>query len=870
MCVLTRTWRLMVTGVLVLLLVLVVVAGREQSNAHADTVVTISPTEFGLAFVNSAETPRRSERIQRGVTAGARLDRFPLYWHYIETAPGQFNWSNQDKAIRDDEAHGLGVLAILLGVPSFYFPYQTASAENQPPMPPVGGSILRLVTQRPADATRVCGPPPPKGLFEPVFADGTDEPGHGKAINPANPWARFVALAVQRYKPGGTAGTHVRYWEVWNEPDLCQFWNGSPQEYARLLKVAYLVIKHYDPEATVLWGGLAHYEQPDFLTVLVNTLAQDPMASRYNGFFDAAASHQYSASWQGYHYTKRIRDALAAVGWGHKPIWITESGVPVCDDYPGPPCPSPYRANPLEQASYIWQNIAYTRMAGGGPIFHFQLHDDCGNVVAPNSPDGFGLRKNDPDSYCSPANAEPRLSYTAFRVAVRYLSHTEFLWGDMQDGVVRRVAFYDPATRERRLMVWNTAGEPAEGRVPATANSARLVSLDGSEQLITPVNGEYRLSLAPATNRNRPGSSLYTIGGPPYLIVERDTVPPRVELGVPPVVPLAFTVTWGVEDLGSGVASVAVWVQQEGGVWQKWLDGQPAVGQATFQALEPGRYRFGVVAADRAGNRHTAPTGVVETLATDRPATVQVSGRVVDLRGRPVPRARVWVGDWLAFARADGRFALTVPAGRWDVRVGDRVVLKGVQITANTTLDLLFPTNSQVNNGDFGNGLNNWTLSGSTPATVETWPGTQDAALRLAPTFVPDSCDCVPGEDGSRGGNSTVSQLVRVPTQDPALALRYRVESQETEPGHDKFEVIVVDEQNRAHYLYVQETGSEDRLLFLDLAAFAGQQVRLILNLYQSSPQRPTTAWVDWVTVASAEPPNLPPVFEAFLPLVSR
>ena len=857
--------RLFVWGMLLALLTLS--AGGEGWSAGSDAVVTVSQAEFGLAFVNSAEAPRRGERIRRGVTAGARLDRFPLYWHLIETEPGAFDWTNADRAIRDDEAHGLGVLAVLLGVPSFYFPYQTARAQAQPTLPPVGGSILR---REPAGAERVCGPPPPKGLFEPVFTDGSDEPGPGKTVNPANPWARFVSLAVQRYRPGGAAGTHVRYWEIWNEPDLCQFWNGSPQEYARLLKVAYLVIKHYDPQATVLWGGLAHYEQPDFLTVLVNTLAQDPLAPRYNGFFDAAASHQYSASWLGYRYTKRVRDVLASVGWGHKPVWITESGVPVCDDYPGPPCPSPYRANPLEQAAYIWQNVAYTRMAGGGPIFHFQLHDDCGNVVAPNSPDGFGLRKNEPDSYCSPANAEPRPAYTAFQVVTRYLSRTEFLWADVQDGTVRRVAFYDPATRERRLMVWNVGGEPTVGRVPATGDSARRVALDGSEAVITPVNGEYQLALTPATNQNYPDSSLYTIGGPPFLLVERDTRPPEGQVDLPPVVPLTFTVKWQVRDLGSGVASVAVWVQREGEAWQQWLTGQPARGEATFQAPAPGRYRFGVVAADRAGNGHTAPTGVVETLATDRPVTVQVRGQVVDLRGRPVPRARVWVGNALAYARADGRFALSVPAGRWDVRVGDRVVRRGLLFTADTTLTLLFPATSRVLNGDFEDELTHWTPGGSTPATVETWPGTQDRALRLAPTFVPDPCGCVPGEDGSVGGNSTVSQQVRVPDDQPALALWYRVESEETEPGHDKFEVIVVDEQNRAHYVYVQETSSEARFLFLDLAPFAGQQVRLILNLYQSSPQRPTTAWVDLVTLGRGVPPDVPPVFETFLPLVSR
>lgn len=61
-------------------------------------------------------------------------------------------------------------------------------------------------------------------------------------------------------------------------------WSGTPEEYARLLKVAYLVIKQVDPAATVLWGGLAHFANGDFLPRLMAALQADPMAA------DAGAS----------------------------------------------------------------------------------------------------------------------------------------------------------------------------------------------------------------------------------------------------------------------------------------------------------------------------------------------------------------------------------------------------------------------------------------------------------------------------------------------------------------------------------------------------------------------------------------------------
>jgi hypothetical protein len=50
-------------------------------------------------------------------------------------------------------------------------------------------------------------------------------------------WANYVAAIVTRYK------SDVHYWEVWNEPDLAEFWNGTPAQYAALLDVTSSTIK---------------------------------------------------------------------------------------------------------------------------------------------------------------------------------------------------------------------------------------------------------------------------------------------------------------------------------------------------------------------------------------------------------------------------------------------------------------------------------------------------------------------------------------------------------------------------------------------------------------------------------------------------
>ncbi len=704
--------------------------------------------------------------------------------------------------------------------------------------------------------TACTGPVAPRGLSEPIFTDGTDRPGTNKQVNGNNPWARFVDRAAQRYRPGGTGGFHVQLWEVWNEPDLCQFWMGSVSEYARLVKVAYLVIKWRDPGATVLWGGLAHFEQPAFLDGLISQLRSSPMSAEFDGFFDGAAAHHYSVLSNGLEWTRRVRTKLDAVGWQHKPIWITESGVPICNDYPGPACDwqstfSAWRAQPYEQAAYIWENIAYTRMAGGGPILQFMLHDDCGNVVAPNSPDGFGVVKNESSSYCSPAGAQTRVGYRAFQLAAQYLQDTELLWEEIQDGSVRQVAFYHHPTKERRLMTWALTAAGATARVAATGSSARRIAVDGVETALTPVNGQYQIGLPGYTNRNWwKGGSVYDVGiyGLPYLVVERDTQPPSATIsGIAPQSPPSFAFQWQATDRGSGIGYVEVLYQLGDGPWRTHGTGLPASGTLAFTGIAGQHVRFAVLAVDRAGN--TTPFVVAaQTDIVDAPPVVSVTGRVRRVNGAAAAGVAVAVGGVAGTTGAGGDFSLAVPPGTWNVQVAGQTVINGQAIGANTALDLLLPAaGNTVGNSGFAAGLTGWQQMGSSPLAVEALPGSSEPALHLATGFVANPP--VPGEEGSTGGNSTVYQNVNVPAGQPYLAMMLRIDSAETSAGHDWFEVLVGFQGQNTQMLKFS-TGRANAPVFVPMSAYAGRSVTLYLNVYQSSPNRRTSAWVDQVTLA--------------------
>jgi hypothetical protein len=506
-------------------------------NYTAPQPVVSSTSELGLAFVSSAEAPANETRYQRAQAIGSHLNRWPMYWPQIEKNPvGQprvFDWSAQDANITADLNRGLTVLPILMLTP---IGLDTGGSLLVQP-PKVGDGLRRQMQDRSINLPSAPSSQssPPQGLYLSVFSDGSDEPGPGKTINPNNRWAVFVNAAVNRYKPGGslaqaqgwTGDKGVRHWEIWNEEDLSFFFSGTPADFARIQKVAYLAAKHTDPNAIIVFGGLAHFEKPTWLNDVLNVIATDPMSTTYNGFMDAVASHSYSWAWQTFGYLFEDRARLNARGLTGVKLWLTETGLPVCDDPPYVFCASPYRGSMSEQADYLIQTVAWATWLNTEKIIWFQLYDDAGNDC---QYDAFGLVRNPPTGPCTARDGSPRLAHTTFNVARQHLTGVQPYWRDRRTGATTHwsgnqeiLAFKRPATGERIVTMWARKNMADTVILTATSTSAVLITPDGSSQTITPVNGVYSINLPAATNYSTPtndGSA--AIGGSPRILVELD------------------------------------------------------------------------------------------------------------------------------------------------------------------------------------------------------------------------------------------------------------------------------------------------------------------------------------------------------------
>lgn len=88
------------------------------------------------------------------------------------------------------------------------------------------------------------------------YAQGV-KAGRPHAVPPdPQKYAELVERVIEHYD------RYVAVYEVWNEPDLQQFWRGTPEEYERFVAYITDVIRRKAPGKLVITGGLAHLVIP--------------------------------------------------------------------------------------------------------------------------------------------------------------------------------------------------------------------------------------------------------------------------------------------------------------------------------------------------------------------------------------------------------------------------------------------------------------------------------------------------------------------------------------------------------------------------------------------------------------------------------
>ncbi|MDQ3706843.1 MAG: glycosyl hydrolase [Chloroflexota bacterium] len=112
--------------------------------------------------------------------------------------------------------------------------------------------------------------------------------GSSRVVPPARyeEWAELVAATVRHVNVERQLG--VRYWEVWNEPNLWDFWQGSYQQYLRLYDVTVEAAIKVDPSIRIGGPAVASY-QPDH----IDEFMQHEARQGQKGRVDFVSWHSY-------------------------------------------------------------------------------------------------------------------------------------------------------------------------------------------------------------------------------------------------------------------------------------------------------------------------------------------------------------------------------------------------------------------------------------------------------------------------------------------------------------------------------------------------------------------------------------------------
>ena len=314
-----------------------------SATAAATTVQQSSnlPTTLGITDQNLVGEPpaELSFDIRTMKAIGISSVRIAALWNVIQpSGPATYNWSQLDQAVKAFHAAGMSVDLLIDGCPAW-----AATA-------------------------------------------GVNDAAFNAQPASAEQFATFSAAVAEHYSADG-----VSLFEIWNEPNISQFWapKPDPAAYVADLEAAYSAIKQVDPHAFVISGGLspAGYNNAISPVVFLTKMYQDGA----KGYFDGVGYHPYSypslpddagplTGWAKMDKTSpSLRSVMVAYGDASKKIWITEYGAPSSG--------TPFPVGNTGEADELTQAITYAEQTPWIAAFYIYDWRD--------GPDNFGLLNSD-------------------------------------------------------------------------------------------------------------------------------------------------------------------------------------------------------------------------------------------------------------------------------------------------------------------------------------------------------------------------------------------------------------------------------------------------------------------------------------------
>lgn len=319
------------------------------------------------------------------IDSNASWLRVPIHWSNVEpleSDPPVYNWGSVDGvfAAATAEMGRLNIIGTIDGIPD----WALVTHQNPP------GKIIQ--------------------------ADKRDE------------FADFIAAVVERYDGDGTddapGSPVILNWEIFNEPDeslINPKWGNYGAQYANMLSFVYPAVKAANPQAQLLFGGIAYDWFDDVGGKFNRAFLANVLAAGGGDYFDVMNFHSYPAfasNWTANNgpglleKAQAVRSVLATYGYT-KPLVITEAGWHDNDSASQP-------STPEIQARYVVQLFTQSFAAKLDIMIWWMLYDAGGNY-----PYDTGLVKL--DSMNQTQQVEEKVSLTTYQEIVKELSTAHFV-----------------------------------------------------------------------------------------------------------------------------------------------------------------------------------------------------------------------------------------------------------------------------------------------------------------------------------------------------------------------------------------------------------------------------------------------------------
>ncbi|MFP4058354.1 MAG: beta-galactosidase [Candidatus Brocadiia bacterium] len=288
-------------------------------------------------------------------------------------------------------------------------------------------------------------------------------PGEGKGRNPDDLRCvyRFARRVAEHYKG------RVRAWEVWNEPDIPNFWPHLSDAFAGVQKAAYLGFKAGDPDLPVLLASFCRGR-----CAFDEALFESGIAD----YFDIFNWHVYAPPARYPHILGGYLDLLEAHGCAERPVWLTEAGIRLRAAEPGGEL-SP--ADERRQADFVPRSFAGSLAAGTDRHFFFVLPYYLERGVQ------FGSLRRD---------LSPRPAFVAIATAVDLLGEGRYLGAFA--GLEGAVALAFDAGSRAVAVVWSDS--PRRVALATGAEQVEVADVVGRRERRAAPGGRLELDAGPS------------------------------------------------------------------------------------------------------------------------------------------------------------------------------------------------------------------------------------------------------------------------------------------------------------------------------------------------------------------------------------